>query len=154
MKKPSIATMVSVAEIISSLAIVISLIYVGYEYKRSEIMTNRDVDNIMYQRVMELERLVIENSELAGIIVKAGSPTDTLSDEEMLRYLAYEHIFYDGWETLWAYRQEEIVDEDLWDGWNKWFIEESRRKPEKGWTGNRKHFNGDFLKFVDEIRKQ
>jgi len=150
MKKTGIQTAVSIAEIISSLAIVASLIYVAYEFNRSEILTNRDVENIMYQRVLELERLIIENAELAKIIVKTTDKTKTLTPEEKLQYLAYEHIFYDSWETLWAYHMEDILDDELWEGWNKWFIEESKRKPLFGWLDNRKNFSGDFLNYVDE----
>ena len=49
MKKAGIQTVVSIAEIISSLAIVASLIYVAYEFNRSEILTNRDAENIIYR---------------------------------------------------------------------------------------------------------
>ena len=151
MKKAGIQTVVSIAEIISSLAIVASLIYVAYEFNRSEILTNRDAENIIYQRVLELERLIIENSDLAKIIVKTSENANTLSPEERLQYLAYEHIFYDSWETLWAYHQEDILEHEVWEGWNYWFIEESKRKPLLGWIGNRKNFSGEFLDYVDNL---
>jgi len=109
MPKSRIQTMVSLAEIISSFAIVVSLIYVAYEFNRSEVLTNRDVENIIYERVLEIERLIIENPDLAKIVTKASDNSDELTPEERLRYLAYEHIFYDSWETLWAYYQEGIL---------------------------------------------
>jgi len=71
MNKIKLKTIVALAEIISSLAIVVSLIYVANEYRRSATLTNRDVENIIYQRIMEMNRLKIENPDLILIILKA-----------------------------------------------------------------------------------
>ena len=61
MKKPKLDTVVSVAEIISSLAIVVSLFYIANEFQRSNTLTNRDVENIIYDRMLKMDQLVIEN---------------------------------------------------------------------------------------------
>jgi len=143
-------TVVSVAEIISSLAIVVSLIYVAYEFKRSETITNRDVENIVYERMLQIDRLLIENPDLARIVLKATDNPEGLTPAEQMQYLAYEHIFYDSWESAWYYYQEGILETESWDGWNTWFIAEAKRRPLLGWMGNRKHFAGGFLEYVDK----
>ena len=61
MKKPKLDTVVSLAEIISSLAIVVSLFYIANEFQRSNTLTNRDVENIIYDRMLKMDQLVIEN---------------------------------------------------------------------------------------------
>ena len=151
MKKLNLQTAVSIAEIISALAIVVSLIYAANEFKRSQTITSRDVENIAYTRMMELDRLVIENPEFVKIMSKVQEDSTILTNEETIRFLAFEHIYYDSWETLWYYYQEGVMDEDAWKSWNEWFIADSKLRPIIGWEGNRKHFAGEFLRYVDNI---
>jgi hypothetical protein len=151
MNKIKLKTFVSLAEIISSLAIVVSLIYVANEYRRSETLTNRDVENIIYQRIMEMNRLKIENPDLIGILLRAQKDSRTLTDEEQIRYLAFEHIFYDSWESAWYYHHEGILEEENWNSWNNWFSAEIKNKSFFSWQGNRKNFNGAYLEYIDRI---
>ena len=110
MKKTNLNTIVSIAEILSSLAVVLSLFYALYEYKRSNTLTNRDVENIIYNRMMEMDRLIIENNDLSKIILMASSSPEELTPDEQLRYVSFEHIFYDGWETAWYYYHDGILE--------------------------------------------
>jgi hypothetical protein len=149
MKKPNLQTAVSIAEIISAFAIVVSLIYAVNEFRRSQTITSRDVENIAYSRMMELDRLLIENPDFVSLFVKASDNSETLTKEEMIRFLAFEHTYYDSWETLWYYYQEGVMDYEAWNSWNDWFILDSGQRPVIGWKGNRRHFSGGFLKMVD-----
>lgn len=153
MKRSRLDTAVSIAEIISSAAIVVSLIYVAYEFQRSESLTNRDVENIIYERMLQLDHLLIGNKDLAGLIIKAENNQNDLTPEEEMRYLAYEHIFYDSWESAWYYHQEKILEDKNWEGWNSWFISAIENKPLLSWEGNRKNYNGGFLEYLDEVFK-
>ena len=149
MRKPNLQTVVAVAEIVSAFAIVISLIYAVNEFKRSQTLTSRDVENIVYSRMMDLDKLLIENPDFVKIAVKASDNSDTLSKEELIRFLAYEHTYYDSWETLWYYNKEGVLDKSAWESWNGWFISDSKTRPVIGWKGNRKNYAGGFLAMVD-----
>ncbi|UCF63720.1 MAG: hypothetical protein JSW33_14345 [bacterium] len=151
MKKSRLSSVVSIAEIVSSLAIVVSLFYVAYEFKRSNTLTNRDVENIIYSRMLEMDRLIIERTDLAKLILKASGNSEKLTPDEKLRYLAFEHIFYDSWESAWYYHHEGILEKQNWDGWNSWFISETKNKPFLSWEGNRKNYSREFLEYVDNI---
>lgn len=101
--------------------------------------------------MMELDRLLIENPEFVNILAKAQEDSIGLTKEEMIRFLAFEHIYYDSWETLWYYYQEGVMEEVAWDSWNEWFITGAKQRTKIGWEGNRKHFAGEFLEMVDNI---
>lgn len=148
MKKPSLQTSVSVVEIMASLAVVGSLLYVAYEFKRSETLNSRGVENILYQRMAERDRLLIENPRLAETFLAAASDPDGLSSADRVRFLAFEHIF-DSWESAWYYYHEGILEESAWESWNTWFVADARRHPALGWTGNRENFADGFLDHVD-----
>lgn len=149
MKKIELQTVVSFAEIISALAIVVSLIYAVNEFRRSQTITSRDVENIAYTRMMELDRLLVENPDFAGIYESVLNEPDLLSRTDSIRFTAFEHIYYDSWETLWYYFHEGVMDKSAWDSWNEWFLSDSRKRPLIGWVGNRKNYAGGFLDMVD-----
>lgn len=153
MKRPSLERLAHLSQVVSSAAIIISLIYAGYEYRRSNTLTNRDVMDVIFQRVSETEQLLIENSDMALIILKAHNSPEQLLPEERLRYLAYDHIFYDSWESAWNYYHQGILEEADWVSWNRWFQMEFRKRPLLSWAGNRQHYDGGFLGHVDGLRK-
>lgn len=154
MKKSNLSMIVSIAEIISSLAIVISLFYVVNEYQRSNTLTSREVENMIYQRMLERDRLIIENIDLAKLTLKVSANPEKLTPDEQLRYLAFEHIFYDSWESAWYYHQEGILEKESWDSWDSWFKSEVKNKPLLSWEGNRQNSNGEFLQYIDNIFKE
>ena len=154
MKKPKLEIVVSIAEIISSLAIVVSLFYIANEFQRSNTLTNRDVENIIYNRMLEMDRLIIENADLAKLVLKASDNPGQLDPDEQMRYLAFEHIFYDTWESAWYYHNEGTLEEQNWNSWNSWFISATKNKPLLSWKGNRKNSNGKFLEYVDNLFKE
>jgi len=56
--------------------------------------------------MIELDRLLVENPDFVKIYVMALKNPDLITEEDSLRYLAFEHIYYDSWETLWYYYNE------------------------------------------------
>ena len=154
MKKLKLDTVVSITEIISSLAIVVTLFYAANEFQRSNTLTNRDVENIIYDRMLEMDRLIIENADLAKIVLKAYVNPQQLEPDEQMRYLAFEHIFYDTWESAWYYHNEGTLEEQNWNSWNSWFISQTKNKPLLSWEGNRKNADGKFLDYIDNLLKE
>jgi hypothetical protein len=122
--KDKLQILVSITQIFSSFAVLISIIFLITEYNRSRVLNDKYIENLVYGRIMELDRLIIENPDLAEITCKVLTNPDSLSQTEKIRYFAYEHIFYDSWETLWAGYQDGLVEEKTWNGWDKWFLRE------------------------------
>jgi hypothetical protein len=148
MKKKRLQNIVSITQILSSLAVLVSIILLITEYKRSGILNEKSVENLVYSRIMELDRLIIENEDFAEIITKAYSFPDSLSKNERIRYLAYEHIFFDSWETLWVGYKDGLVEESTWIEWNDWFLSEAKKKPELAMIGNVNNFSPEFIKYI------
>ena len=109
MNKKNVQVYASLAEIVSAVAIIISLLYVAYEFRRTETLSSNEVDIMIFERVREANTMLIENGELARIVIQANSRPEALSESDRLRYLAYQHIFFDRWETAWIYYQDGIL---------------------------------------------
>ena len=145
---------VAIANIVSSLVLIISIIILINEYKQSEVLNEKTIENLVYDRMMELDRLVIENSDLGEIISVAHENEDSLSASDKIRYLAYEHIFYDSWETIWVGYQNGVIRKDTWNDWNDWFIRAFKKKPALSWQGNIDQFSPLFLEFLNSELKE
>ena len=148
MKKNRLQWLVSVTQILSSLAVLVSIIYLITEFNRTGLLNEKAVENKVYDRVMALNELVIEHPDLAEIIVKAQKSPDSLTTTETMRYLAYEHIFYDSWETLWVGYNDGLVEEDTWNDWNQWFMRKAVEKPKMALSGNLENLDLEFLKYI------
>jgi len=149
MKKPSLEMIASIASIISSITLIISIIILINEYRSSQLVNEKAIENLIYDRMLELDRLIIETPDLGDVIHKAASNSEDLTESETLRYLAFEHIFYDSWETLWVGFQDGIVSEGTWLDWNEWFIRAHQKKPSLAWKGNLDNFSDDFLRYME-----
>ena len=151
MKKEKLQTLVSIAQIVSSLAVIVSIILLITEYSRSGVLNERQIENEVYDRMMELDRLVIENADFAAIKIRAYAYPDSLTPVERDRYLAYEHIFYDSWETLWVGYQNGLVEKGTWDDWNEWFLREASKKPPLALLGNETNFSKEFIRYLKTV---
>ena len=148
MKKGKLQWFVSVTQILSSLAVLVSIIYLITEYNRTGLLNEKTIENKVYDRVMALNKLIIEHPDLARIVVKAKTNSDSLSTTETMRYLAYEHIFYDSWETLWVGHNDGLVEDNTWNDWNAWFLKKAKEKPALALQGNTDNLDPEFLKFI------
>jgi hypothetical protein len=150
MKTERVQTWAAVAEIVSAIAIVISLLYVGYEFRRAGTLSSNEVDTLLFERVREMNAMLIQEPDLASLVLLARDGPAEMSEADQLRYVAYQHIFFDSWEVAWLYHEDRVLDDVTWKEWDDWFVAEARRRPAWGWTENRHHFTGtDFRNHVD-----
>jgi hypothetical protein len=154
MRRISLQTVVSLAEIITALAVVVSLVYAANEFRRSRNLTSTDVQTIVYDRMLEMDRILIENKDIADILIRVTNNPEGLTAADTARFLAYEHIFYDSWELAWTAYNEGILKEGAWKSWNTWFVAEARLRPPLGWIGNRKNAGNDFIQYVEDHLKR
>lgn len=148
-RRIDLQTVVGLAEIVTAVAVVVSLLYAASEFRRSQTLTSTDVETILYERMLEMDRLLIENPYLADLHVMLAERPESLTPADRERFLAYEHIFYDSWELAWTAHEDEVLNEDAWADWNGWFAAEAGRRDPSGWTGNRQNHGEAFARFVE-----
>lgn len=152
MNESKLQAYASLAEVISAVAIIVSLLYVGYEFRHTSTMSSREADLVLFEREREANRLLIESPGLAEIVITAEVAPQELSEADRLRYLTYQHDFFDTWEIGWYYHADGILDEDVWADWDEWFTQVARVQPAFAWTENRENFTGgEFLRHVDSL---
>ena len=152
MKQSKLQIYALIAEIISAVAIVVSLLLVAYQLDQSNTVSSLDVDMILYERGLERSRLIMENPDLASILARDSSSTKTFSAQDKLRYLEFYSVMFNTWEIGWYYREKGILSEESWQEWDQWFISETLKLPLFAWTSNRHNFTAiTFRDHVEEV---
>ena len=138
-----------VAAVVVTVTIFAVLIALAYRYQDIRISSS-EVGDILYARVAEYNRAILEEPGVAMIITTAETIPGGLSEENRMIYLAHQRTFFDGWEAALNYNDAGLFDADRWSVWNSWYVDEVRRRPKFGWTENRKYYAGVFLQHVDD----
>jgi hypothetical protein len=142
----------AIAEVLGAFAIVVSLIYAGYELRRSSTISSLEVEMLLYEREREHNAVLFETRDMAEIVILAGGAADELQGADRLRYLEYEHDFLDSWEIAFTYHTDGILDDESWSGWDSWFSQQMRNLPLFAWEENRHNFlPGPFMDHVDAV---
>ncbi len=124
---------VAIAEIISAVAVVISLIYVGLEIRSSTLASEADIQAELLSYTAQKRYLVIESSDLSSLLVKGYADPTRLSPDETLRFQSYIELFYVAWERAYNTRAAGVLSDELFDAWNDWFISVAERDPPFVW---------------------
>jgi hypothetical protein len=124
---------VAIAEIISAAALVISLIYVGLEIRRTTLESDADIQAELLSYTHQRRYLVIESADLSSILARGYADPTQLSPDEVLRFEGYIELLYVAWERAYMTREAGIFSEELFGDWNTWFTSVAERDPAFVW---------------------
>lgn len=133
MTERRLGTWVAIAEIISAAAVVISLLYVGLEIRRSTLESDADIQAELLTYTHQRRYLLIASSDLSSILAKGYADPTRLSPEEKLRFQSYIELLYAAWERAYLAREAGIFSEELFGEWDSWFVSVAERDPAFVW---------------------
>jgi hypothetical protein len=140
----------AIAEVIGAFAIVVSLLYAGHEVRRASTMSSLDAHVMLYERERQHNAVLFENRDMAELVVLADEAPDELTGADRLRYIEYQPDFLDSWEMAFEYHRDGILDDEDWDAWDAWYVQQMRSRPRFAWQENRHNFpDGNFTSHVD-----
>ncbi len=112
-----IALWASVAEIVSSLAVVISLVFLVVEVNRNTEATIGDTSQQLLNLLQQADSWLAD-SAFASVYVRAGDSDATISATERAQYAAWVKLKWDACELAFDRRQAELVSDDYWEAWD------------------------------------
>ena len=133
MSTDSLKTWTAIAEIASAVAVVISLIYVGYEIRRSTLESDADVQAELLSYSRDRRVLVVENADLARILTKGYTDPKSLTPEDALRFDNYVQLHFVAWERAFMASEAGILSDEIWQAWDDWFAATANRDPDFVW---------------------
>jgi len=128
MRKLSLSEWASLAEIVGSFAVVISLILVVFSVDRNTAAIKAQVDDASYAAVREVNLSLLNNPELFDITLRAVRGLDNLDEAELEKYKAWLHINLDLWERYFDWESSGLILTNGNDtGWNDYFSAWTKR---------------------------
>ena len=136
------------AEIAGAIAVVISLVYVGYQINENTSAQQSQTELNLYSLTSDLDSWY-QDSEFVAVVAKANRDFASLSEVERMQI--EKHVL-DGL-NLWGYAWKSYgrgqIDEQEWQAWDRWFAGEMQNE---SWSSvYRKYSYGYHEDFQDHI---
>ena len=121
MRKFELGDWASVAEIIGTIAVVISLLFVAQSLDRNTAAISSESTDDVLGALREVELSVISNPDLLHIVVKGRDNVESLSALEREAYARYVVIYLDEWDKLDARERLGLLRTENLEGWHPYF---------------------------------
>ncbi len=121
MKKLTLTEWAATGEIVGTIAVVISLLFVAYSINRSTDATQASSENILFERHTELANQFMIDATLAELMVKRRNGNADLTEVEAIRWEKYELNMLDIWALAHNRYQRELLSEVQWVTWDRYF---------------------------------
>ncbi len=121
MKKLTLTEWAAAGEIVGTIAVVISLLFVAYSINRNTDATQASSENILFERHTDLANQFMLDPTLAELMVKRRNGDADLTEVEIIRWEKYELNMLDIWALAHSRHQRELLSEDQWVTWDRYF---------------------------------
>lgn len=104
----------AIAELLSAVAVVVSLLYVAAQVKASTRQTRREAGRDLAARVSDVSQTVAADPELGRLLVQGGADPEVLSQGDQARFRALMNALFRGFEQQYLLRREGALDDESW----------------------------------------
>jgi len=137
-----------VAEVVSGLAVVGSLIYVAYEIRQQSRLNRLTAANALAAQWSGLMESLHNNPEMAKIWLKGMLDFDDLDAVSKLRFGAYFGRFLRNSEGLYLHLQDKSLDPMVWRGIERAIRDIISLPGSQQWWETRKHWYTDNFQLL------
>jgi hypothetical protein len=139
----------ALAEIVGTVAVVISLLLVAYSIKRNTGEMETSNSNFLYQIDTEIGADLSRDVGLATLIVKMNQK-EALTDVEKIQYVALQERYLSVLEIAWTQYKIGALSLTDWRDWDKYLSEfVIDGFPEEWWVECRSGYKPEFADHVD-----
>jgi hypothetical protein len=148
--KSKLRNLAAVAEVISAVAVVLSLIYVGVGLRQN----TSAIEGRTYQDVVRASNeyllAVATDPALAETIARSWSDRSQLSQIERVQLFYLERVFWRNMENAYLQHERGILGEQEWGAYSRLVCEQ---KNEVTWDGHVPTLSAVFVEFVESCPK-
>ena len=103
----------SIAEIVSAIAVVISLLYLANEVRQNTVASRASTHQQYIDTQTNVNRATSDDPEVASLIARANADYDSLSDEEIIRlqFVFYNH--FNQWHLAFTTQRKALLDDEM-----------------------------------------
>lgn len=146
---------VQVGELVATLAVVLSVIFVGIEIRQnSEAQARAATQAAVSDYIGSLERIT-ESGDIACLYVRGAQDFGALSGSERLRFSAFYMSFYYQLQEMRRLAEEGALDRETWSGFEGLLRETTRYPGVRQWFEVRRHWFGPgFQEYIDGLMRE
>ncbi len=139
----------ALAEIVATVAVVLSLLLVAYSIKRNTDEMETANSNFLYQLDAEIGGDISRDVRLATMLLKMEQKQD-LTDVEKIQYVALQERYLGLLEIAWTqYKRGSLAFID-WRDWDKYLSDYvTDGLPKEWWIEMRSRYKPEFAEHVD-----
>jgi hypothetical protein len=151
MVKLDIKTLAASAEIVASIAVVVSLLLVVASIDQNTKSLQSLNDNFLYELQSQRLRDVISDHEFASIVDRFVAGED-LTSVELRRYRYWQLQDINIWEIAFNRYNEGLLPEGQWTAWDRYFGDKLKTAyPEEWWAAIRHQYGDAFAGHLDAV---
>lgn len=109
----------AVSQLIGSVAVVLSVLYLGIQVRRSTRVAKVAAQDAAATAVRDVTKPFMENAELGRVWRKGLEELDALSADDQARFFHATHQFLKALETIHFHYIHGLMDVQLWEGWRE-----------------------------------
>jgi len=122
-----------IAEIVSAIAVVVTLIFLIVGIRENTAMTRVSVYGDLMQSVVELESLAVQDPNLDRVISAFyDESTAGLPDDERRTVNSYASVLFRNYERAYFSREYSVIGEAEWDRFERLICSNARRAQRAG----------------------
>ena len=148
-----LAELASVAEIVSAIAVIASLIYVAVQIDQNTLAIEHGTwqDQIFFGR--EQAELLITEPGLVELVLRAELNPDDLNEVERLKFYEFTTWRIALWSLTFQANLDGLMDEEVWAGWDGYYLLYVEGKPGyvRFFKDTRPYWDARFYKHVDTV---
>ena len=153
MRKLELTEWAAVGELIGTIAVVASLLFVVYSLNQNTNAIHGSTENVLFERHADLASQFISDPTMAAILVKRRSG-GTLTEIEAVRWEKYELNLLDIWALAYIRYGRDLLSDDQWNAWDVYFTDLFSDGGEKiskqRWVELERGFDHDFWQHVND----
>ena len=151
-KKPNmeLETLKSIIEIVSSLVVIISIIYLAKQVKQGTKSLHTSMRDSSFHSLMEWNYQVMSDSELAWVFSTGNKDFNSLNEFQRPRYLHMLYSFFKVFENIYLHSLDKSVESNVWENNYKIFVTYYRTPGfQFFWNERKGTFDPRFVAFAE-----
>lgn len=109
-----------IAEITGAVAVVVSLLYVGYQVRENTAAQQSETEMNLFTLGFAWDEWW-QDPEFVDIVARSSSDLNSLTEVERLRLQKYISLGLNLWAYSWKSHARGQIDDDEWRAWDNWF---------------------------------
>ncbi|MGQ0813516.1 MAG: hypothetical protein ACT4O1_03535 [Gemmatimonadota bacterium] len=143
----------SLAEILSAVAVLVSLVYLATQIRQNTIALRQTMSQSVAVGGTEFARSIYEDPDLSDLFFRGVASWHTLSASEQNRMRLVFHSQFRLWENLYFQHLHGVMDDEAWEGWNVLLIGYFHQPGIRAWWDTRKQvYARSFRDYLESTR--